>query len=368
MKAVIIKERGVAAVADIKQPVMPPDYIRVKTIALALNPTDLDHTAVVGRVGGILGCDLAGIVDEVGSECKSDVVKGDKVYGVAHCANLSSDFDGAFAEYAVVRDGHVARIPDSSSFEETSTLGVGITTVGQTLYMTMGIPLPSEQPLEGAPFILVYGGSTATGTLAIQFAKLSGLTVVTTASPENFDLLKSRGADVIFDYHDADCASKIKEYTKNSLHYVLDCVSTESSYKIVAEALPEKIETKTHVVTLLPADTWPRKDVQPTVVLAYTTFGKAFSKFGMEFPAMPATFNFGVKFWRLSGELLAAGKFKPHPIAKRPGGLNGIPQGLQEFADGKVKAVKLVYRVDETSADAGATNTSKIDSSLKTWE
>jgi NADPH:quinone reductase-like Zn-dependent oxidoreductase len=58
------------------------------------------------------------------------------------------------------------------TFEEAATLGTGITTVGQALYMTMGIPLPGENPLEGRPFIVTYGGSSATGTLAIQFAKL----------------------------------------------------------------------------------------------------------------------------------------------------------------------------------------------------
>jgi NADPH:quinone reductase-like Zn-dependent oxidoreductase len=72
----------------------------------------------------------------------------------------------------MVRDGHVAIIPEHMSFEEAATLGVGITTVGQTLYMTLGLPLPGEKPLEGETFLLIYGGSTATGTLAIQFAKL----------------------------------------------------------------------------------------------------------------------------------------------------------------------------------------------------
>jgi NADPH:quinone reductase-like Zn-dependent oxidoreductase len=90
MKAVIIKEKGVAALADIKEQSMRPDYIKVKTVAVAVNPTDLHHTASIGRPGGILGCDLSGIVEEVGEECQSDVKKGDKVYGVCHCANLVS--------------------------------------------------------------------------------------------------------------------------------------------------------------------------------------------------------------------------------------------------------------------------------------
>lgn len=84
----------------------------------------------------------------------------------------SSAEDGAFAEYALVHDGHLAKIPESLSFEETATLGVGITTVGQGLYMTINLPLPGEKPVEDAPFLLVYGGSSATGTLAIQYAKL----------------------------------------------------------------------------------------------------------------------------------------------------------------------------------------------------
>lgn len=79
--------------------------------------------------------------------------------------------DGAFAEYALIKDGHFARIPDGLTFDVTASLGVGITTVGQALYMIMKLPLPTEPAKTPFP-ILIYGGSTATGTLAIQFAKL----------------------------------------------------------------------------------------------------------------------------------------------------------------------------------------------------
>jgi len=71
----------------------------------------------------------------------------------------------------MIKDGHIAKIPETMSFEEAATLGTGVITVGQSLYMTMKLPLPTE-PAEKAIPILVYGGSSATGTLAIQYAKL----------------------------------------------------------------------------------------------------------------------------------------------------------------------------------------------------
>jgi hypothetical protein len=111
------------------------------------------------------------------------------------------------------------------------------------------------------------------------------------------------------------------------LHYVLDCVSTKASFALIAEALPEKSDVPIQVVTLLPADTWPRKDIKPTSTLAYTTFGKAFSKYGKDVPAIPSHHEFGKMFWKLSNTLLASGQIKPHPVALRKGGLGGIPDG-----------------------------------------
>ncbi len=142
----------------------------------------------------------------------------------------------------MVKDGHIARVPDSLTVDECASLGTGLTTVGQALYMTLNFTLPPNRT--SAPFpIFISGGSSATGTLALQYAKLynisirwlptlltwvnsSGLEVITRASPQSFDLVKSRGADVVFDYNDPECGQKIREYTKNSLCYVFDCVST----------------------------------------------------------------------------------------------------------------------------------------------
>jgi NADPH:quinone reductase-like Zn-dependent oxidoreductase len=74
-------------------------------------------------------------------------------------------------------------MPQGMSFEEATTLGTAITSVGLALYKSMGLPLPLPRPcrepeprpqhVEGRnPWILIYGGDCPTGTLAIQFAKL----------------------------------------------------------------------------------------------------------------------------------------------------------------------------------------------------
>lgn len=139
--------------------------------------------------------------------------------------------------------------------------------------------------------------------------------------------MKSRGADAVFDYHDPDCAAKIREYSNNSLRYIFDTISTKDSFPICAAAFPAESTEELQLVALLPLDGWTRTDVTTTVVLAYTSIGEAFSKFGMDVPPIPEHYEWASRFWKIHAKFLAEGKIKPHPVAKREGGLAAVPNG-----------------------------------------
>jgi len=82
--ALIREGTGNAVLRSIAVPDLRDDYILVKTIALALNPTDWTSIDAVGDDGTIVGCDYAGIVEKVGSAVKKNFKKGDRIAGFAH--------------------------------------------------------------------------------------------------------------------------------------------------------------------------------------------------------------------------------------------------------------------------------------------
>ena len=146
------------------------DEVLVKTIAVALNPTDWKHIGFGSSVRPTVGCDFAGVFEDIGSEV-SRFKKGDRVCGVVHGSNQVRPNNAAFQEYLYAKEGITIAIPDHLSFEEAASLPVGILTVGQGMYQELPIPWP-DSPLKERKQILIYGGSSATGALAIQFAKL----------------------------------------------------------------------------------------------------------------------------------------------------------------------------------------------------
>jgi NADPH:quinone reductase-like Zn-dependent oxidoreductase len=347
--AIIIKQAGEAEIREVTVPKLRDDYINIKVHAVALNPTDWKHVDYLASPGARVGCDYAGVIEEVGQKVTKNYKKGDRVSGFAHGSNAVYHEDGSFGEIITAKGDIQMHIPDNMSFEEAATLGVGISTVGQGLYQSLKLPLPNDtegiRKSAGTP-ILIYGGSTATGSLAIQFAKLSGFTVVTTASPHNFDYVKSLGADVVFDYNSPTCAKDIRECTKDKLAHVFDCISEGESTRISIESMGSAGGCYSTLLRIPNDKVHAINDkVKNNLTLAYSVVGEAF-KFGPnDVPAKPEDFEFAKVFWELAGNILKEGKVKVHRISVNEGGkgLEGVLKGLDLMRQGKVSGRKLVY-------------------------
>ncbi|KAJ5154320.1 uncharacterized protein N7500_009759 [Penicillium coprophilum] len=344
MKAVIVTQpKTEGLVTDRPVPKLRDDYLLVKTVSVGLNPTDWKHIAYLAPPGVLVGCDYSGIVEAVGKDVKKQFNKGDRVCGFAHGGNAVQPEDGTFAEYVVVKGDVQWKIPENMSFQEAATLGVGISTVGQGLYQSLKLALPTE-PIKDSTPILIYGGSTATGTLAIQFAKLSGYKVLTTCSPRNFDLVRSLGADDVYDYKDAQAPAQIRKATDNKLKLVFDCISLESSAAFCDNA----ISTDGGEYSALLSVKIDRANVNDRFTLAYTTIGEAFTFGDIPIPAKPEDKAHAEKFISIAEDLLAQGKIKVHPPKVGKQGLKGVIEGLKLLKEDKVSGEKLVYNVSET--------------------
>lgn len=338
-KAVVHVSQGVSELrSDVPSPKVQDKFVIVKTKAVALNPTDWKSLERGASKGAIVGCDYAGIVEEVGNGV-DDLKVGDRVAGFVRGGDPADHTNGSFAEHIKAKAGIHLKVAEHISWEDASTLGVGITTVGQGLYQALGLPLPPAKVSEPTP-VLIYGASTATGTLAIQFAKLSGAEVYATASPHNFDLLKQLGADHLFDYKDTECGKKIREASNNKLKLAFDCIAEHGSEKICCDAIGSEGGQYSGLLPG-PLKEFPRKDVKSGWTFAYTALGEKFSD---DVPADPEHYEFGSKFWKATEELFNSGKIKAHPTLVKDG-LEGIPQGLKDLKDGTVSGKKLVYRV-----------------------
>jgi len=344
MKAIVINGKE-AKVQDRPIPKPRPDQILVKTSFIALNPTDWKHIAGgIAAENGLSGCDYSGIVEEIGNAVTKSFKKGDKICGCAHGANFSNTNDGVFAEYAVVKGDLQMHVPETLQMEAAATFPLGAITCGQSLYQkSLKLKLPTE-PSTGGEYVLVYGGSTATGSLGVQYAKLSGYKVLTTCSPKHHEWMKSHGITP-FNYSDSDCGAQIRKFTNNTLKYAFDTIYAGDSIKICAEALSS--EPGGRYGSLLPVK-FPRDDVGSKGTLMYTIFNEEFTKGATKYPASKEDFDFAKTFFEMTEKLIADGKLKTHPDKLREGGLEGALKGMDEMKAGKVSGEKWVYKIDET--------------------
>ena len=145
-----------------------------------------------------LGHDVAGVVTKVGSGV-TKFKPSDEVY-----ARPADHRIGTFAEFISMNENDVALKPRNLSMEEAASIPL----VGLTAWQA----LIEKANLKKGQKVFIQAGSGGVGTFAIQLAKHLGATVATTTSAENFDLVKSLGADVIIDYRKDDFENILKDY------------------------------------------------------------------------------------------------------------------------------------------------------------
>ena len=145
----------------------------------------------------ILGTELAGVVEEVGSRV-SRFRPGNPVFA------FSALRFGAYAEYiALPEQGIVARKPSNMSYEEAACVQIGgLNALGF---------LRAAQIQKGHK-VLVYGASGSIGTFAVQIAVLMGAEVTAVCSGRNFEMAKSIGAIQVVDYTKQDYAAMGEQY------------------------------------------------------------------------------------------------------------------------------------------------------------
>lgn len=159
------------------------NHALIRVLAVGLNPTDYKMSTHYPHPGAMVGCDFCGIIEKLSDLAESDASSpagrlsvGTRVCGgVFPYAGSEDCSSGAFAEWVVADARLLLRVPDPWTDLQAAALGsVGWGTVG------LAISDPDALNLQGLPSlasakkepVLVYGGATASGTMACQLLRL----------------------------------------------------------------------------------------------------------------------------------------------------------------------------------------------------
>ncbi|KAH9934278.1 GroES-like protein [Fomitopsis serialis] len=343
MKALVICEGKTTAVQDHPIPSVDSDDVLVKVVAVAQNPSDWKFVDTVQNIGTVVGCDWSGHIVQRGKNVRTPEL-GAHVSGFVMGGTFVDS--GAFAEYVKTPAELAWFVPEGTiSHEQAATMSGGVSTAVQCLYHPhrLGLVEPPDR-VDGVEWILVYGGSSSVGQYAIQLAHLSGYKVVTTASPQNFELVRSLGADAVFDYKDPGVIAAIKEVTEDSVRSAIDTQSTKETQELCVRAMgvgggklilmfPPTFKAKKL-----------RKDVELIPTLIYTALGRPFAIGPQaQYAAQPKDRAQIAGFFKKMPDLVRNGLLVPNRVKLWEGGMRAIPEGLQYMRDGRVSGEKIVY-------------------------
>lgn len=171
----------------------------------------------------------------------------------------------------------------------------------------------------------------------------SGFTTIATCSLKNFELVKSYGADHVFDYADEKTASAIRQVTCGQLEYAMDCITDKFS---VACCYAAMARTGGRCVTLemCSEDMKPkRRSIKQEFILALDIFGEAVQlSRGYERDANPALHKFAVEWYETIQKLINDRELRAHPLQVLGGGFEDILHGIQLLKGGSISGKKVV--------------------------
>ncbi|MET3711437.1 putative PIG3 family NAD(P)H quinone oxidoreductase [Sphingomonas trueperi] len=247
----------------------------------------------------ILGMEIAGTVVALG-EGVDESLLGKKV-----CALISG---GAYAEYAVAPAGQCLEVPEGLSLVEAAALPETLFTVWSNLF-DRGWAQPGES-------VLVHGGTSGIGTMAIALAKLFGLTILVTAgSDEKCAAARGLGADLAINYKTQDFVEEVKSFTGGKgVQIVIDMVGGD----YVARNLQCLAEDGRHVSIAVQGGATATIPVWDVMRRRLTLTGSTLRPRSVEFKSLLAD-----ELRRHVWPLVAEGKLKPiidrsFPLAEAP--------------------------------------------------
>lgn len=206
---------GPEVLVPVERPVPQPGAgeVLIRVAAAGVNRPD-----VVQRLGAyppppgvttIPGLEVAGEVVAMGAGVPPEMMHQ------RFCALVAG---GGYAEYAVAPAGQCLTVPDALTLVEAAAMPETLFTVWTNLF-ERGYAVEGET-------VLVHGGTSGIGTMAISLCKLFGLKVIVTAgSDEKVAACLAHGADHAINYRTEDFVARVKDVTEGrGVHVVLDMV------------------------------------------------------------------------------------------------------------------------------------------------
>lgn len=332
------------------------DEILVKVKAVALNHTDYycaDFKWASPGEGS--GTCLAGDVLAVGDKVTRFSI-GDTITSFTFGSDSQFKDHGAYQEYVKVLEinsfqFNVKGYSDSNfiergpirTYEDGASVANALITIGISVYQTF-----EAYKNDPSKTILIYGGSTNVGQLAIQYAKTLGWKIIAIASPKYNELLKKLGAEIVLDYHSETLVDDIKDL-KISIDYGYITTGGTKAVEQIYEALPDDKVIKLEGLQVPDVSFIEKKkpNIQYELTRAFTSHGKSI-KYGdgRIFHPKDGTLERLKEFVPIVENLSKQGKLDHLPIRVLPGGFDAVNDGLKLLKEGKISNERLVIRVD----------------------